>query len=131
MERASLAARHGLSRKALEMLLESHPAIFGKAVAEMQLDLMLEAGRAYDVRSWLDSRYEALLGFSPYHLLEVQAAAACGDYAGADAELDVLGKPLRQVALSAEQLAPVRSAVAFGSAWRRWPVRPWVPASAT
>jgi hypothetical protein len=113
LERASLAARHGLSRKALEMLLESHPAIFGKAGAQMQLDLMLEAGRSYDVRSWLDSRYEALLGFSPYHLLEAQAAAACGDYAGADAELEVLGKPLRQVALSAEQLAPVRSAVAL------------------
>jgi tetratricopeptide (TPR) repeat protein len=113
LERASLAARHGLSRQALEMLLESHPAIFGKAGAQMQLDLMLEAGRSYEVRSWLDPRYEALLGFSPYHLLEAQSAAACGDYAGADAELDELGKPLRQVALSADQLAPVRSAIAL------------------
>ena len=113
LERAGLAARHGLSRKALEMLLESHPAIFGKAGAQMQLDLMLESGRAYEVRSWLDPRYEALLGYSPYHLLEAQAAAACGDYSGADAELDALGKPLRQVGVSADQLAPVRSAVAL------------------
>jgi tetratricopeptide (TPR) repeat protein len=113
MERASLAARHGLSGKALEMLLQSHPAIFGKAGAQMQLELMQEAGRSYDVRSWLDPRYEALLGYSPYHLLEAEAAAACGDYAAADAELDVLGQPLSQVGVSADQLAPVRSAVAL------------------
>ena len=87
-ERARLASHHGLSRKALEMLLASHPAIFGKSGAQMQLELMLQAGRAFEVRAWLEPDHEAVLGYSPYHWLQVQAAAACGDYAAADAELD-------------------------------------------
>jgi tetratricopeptide (TPR) repeat protein len=113
LDRARLAARHGLTRKALEMLLESHPAIFGKSGAQMQLGLMLQAGRAYEVRAWLEPEHEAVLGFSPYHSLQVQAAAACGDYAGADAELDKLGEEVRQVGVSPAQLVPVRSAVAL------------------
>jgi tetratricopeptide (TPR) repeat protein len=111
-DRARLAARHGLSRKALEMLLASHPAIFGKSGAQMQLELMLQAGRAFEVRAWLEPDHEAVLGYSPYHWLQVQAAAACGDYAAADAELDKLSEEVRQVGVSQEQHVPVRSAVA-------------------
>jgi hypothetical protein len=70
-----LAARHGLSRKALELLLDSHPAIFGRAGAVMQLDLMLGAGRAFEVRAWLEPEHEAVLGFTPYHALQAWAAA--------------------------------------------------------
>jgi hypothetical protein len=113
VDRARLAWRHGLSRKALEMLLDSHPAIFGKSGAELQLDLMLESGRAFEVRAWLEPEHEAVLGFSSYHSLQARAAAACGDYAAADAELDKLGEPLRQIQTSPEQLVPVRSAVAL------------------
>jgi hypothetical protein len=113
LDRARLAYRHGLTGKVLEMLLESHPAIFGKAGAELQLDLMLQAGRAFEVRAWLEPEHEAVLGFTVYHSLQARAAAACGDYAGADAELDQLGEPLRQVRISPEQLVPVRSAVAL------------------
>jgi hypothetical protein len=111
--RASLAARHGLSRKALEMLLESHPAVFGDAGVRLQLDLMMQAGRAFEVRAWLEPQHEAVLGFTPYHSLRAEADAACGDYAGADAELDVLGEKVRQVGISPKQLAPVRAAVAL------------------
>jgi hypothetical protein len=113
LDRARLAARHGLSRKALELLLESHPAIFGRAGAVMQLDLMLGAGRAFEVRAWLEPEHEAVLGFTPYHTFQALAAAACGDYRAADAELDKLGEPLRQVQISADQVVPVRSAVAL------------------
>jgi hypothetical protein len=112
-ERARLAARHGLARKALEMLLDSHPAIFGKGGAIMQLDLMLQAGRAFEVRAWLEPKHEAVLGSLIYHWLQVHSAAACGDYAAADAELDVLSEDLRQVRTSPEQLMPVRSAVSL------------------
>jgi hypothetical protein len=110
-DRARLAARHGLSRKALEMLQESRFDIFGKSGAELYLDLMLQAGQAFGVRASLEPGYEAVLGYSPYHWLQVQTAAACGDYAGADAELDKLGEQLRQVQITPEQLVPVRSVV--------------------
>src|SRR5262249_33208179 len=45
LDRAGVASRHGLSRQALEMLLASHPAIFGRAGAQLQLELILQAGR--------------------------------------------------------------------------------------
>jgi hypothetical protein len=113
LDRARLAARHGLTRKALEMLLESHPAIFGKSGAQMQLDLMLRSGRAFEVHSWLEPQHEAELGFSSYHLLQAQAAAACGGYADADAELDALSQELRHVGITPELLVPVRTAIAL------------------
>jgi hypothetical protein len=112
-DRARLASRHGLSRKALEMLLDSAPAIFGKAGAQMQLELMLQAGRAFEVRAWLEPEHETVLGYQPYHWLRLQADAACGDYAAADAELDKLSEEVREVGVSQKELMPVRSAVAL------------------
>ncbi len=106
LDRAELAARHGLTRKALDMLLASHPVIFGQGGTQMQLELMLKAGRAYEVR-------QTVLGSPLYHALQVQAAAACGDYKAADEQLDLLAEPLRQVGFSQEQVLPVRPAVAL------------------
>jgi hypothetical protein len=54
-----------------------------------------------------------VLGFSNYHSLQVQAAAGCGDYAGADAALEKLSEPMRQVQTSATTLVPVRSVIAL------------------
>jgi tetratricopeptide (TPR) repeat protein len=113
LERARVAARHGLTRKALDMLLRSSPAIFGKAGTQTQLDLMLQGGRAYDVRDWVEPEHEVLLGFTPYHSLRAQAAVACGDYAAADAELDQLSGRLREVGISRDQVIPVRGAVSL------------------
>jgi tetratricopeptide (TPR) repeat protein len=113
LDRASLAARHGLSRKALDMLLESHPAIFGKSGLQLQLELMMKGGRASDVHAWLEPQHEDVLGFRRYHLLQAEAAAASGDYAAADAELDTLSEQLRQVGISGDKFVPVRSAIAF------------------
>ncbi len=121
-DRASLAARHGLARKALDMLLGSHPVIFGKSGLQLQLDLMMRGGRAGEVRAWLDPQYEDALGFARYHSLQAQAAAACGDYAAADAELDTLSQQLRLVGISKDHFVPVRSAIAFrvgDAAWAR------------
>jgi tetratricopeptide (TPR) repeat protein len=111
-DRADLAYRHGLAGKALAMLLGSHPAIFGKRGARLQLDLMLESGRAYEVRAWLEPAHESVLGFSSYHWLRAQAAAACGDYAGVEKELDLVSQEWRQVRVSPTRLLPVRAAVA-------------------
>jgi tetratricopeptide (TPR) repeat protein len=110
-DRASLAYRHGLRGKALEMLLGSHPAIFGKAGTRLQLNLMLELGRAYEVRAWLEPEHESVVGFSSYHQLRAQAAAACGDYAEVEVELDQLSEEWRQV-LTETGVLPVRTAVA-------------------
>jgi hypothetical protein len=113
VDRARLAQRHGLHRQALEQLLASNLPIFGKAGALMELDLMLGSGRAFDARDRMLPDLEAVIGFTPYHSLQACAAAACGDYAGADAELDRLGEPLRQLQVSPKELAPVRRAMAL------------------
>jgi hypothetical protein len=74
---------------------------------------MLQAGRAFEVRAWLEPEHEAMLGFTPYHGLRAQAAAACGDYADADDDLELRSEDLRQVRLSADKLMPVRTVAAF------------------
>lgn len=113
LDRARLACRYGLTRKALEMLLESHPAIFGKAGTELQLELMLQAGRAFEVRAWLEPEQETMLGFWSYHSFQAQAAAACGEYTAADAELDKLGEQIRVIQTSPEKVMPVRTVIAL------------------
>lgn len=113
LARARLALRHGLAHKALEMLLRSHPAIFGNAGALLQLDLMLQSGQGFAVRAALDPQLENMLGFVPYHSLQSRAAVACGDYAAADAELESLGERFRQVQIEPGKLAPIHSAMAL------------------
>jgi tetratricopeptide (TPR) repeat protein len=113
LQRAQLAARSGLSRKALEMLLESDAAIFGAAGAEYELQLLLQAGQAYKVRVWLTPEHEEQIDFFEYHWIKARAAASCGDYAEADTELERSSLPLRVIALPPGLLVPVRSAVAF------------------
>jgi tetratricopeptide (TPR) repeat protein len=113
LERARLAARYGLTRKALEMLLASYPAIFGREGVEYELDLMMQAGQGYQIRDWLEPKHEAQIDFAVYHWLKARAAASCGDYAEADAEVDKGCEPLRQIGLSPELFVPVRSAVAL------------------
>lgn len=113
LSRATLAARYRLTRKALEMLLASYPAIFGTDGVKMQLDLMLKAGRAYEIRAWLTPEHEREIGFSRYHWIQAQAAAACGDYAAADAELEKGSQVLQSVAFLPKIFLPPRSDLAF------------------
>lgn len=111
--RADMAARNGLSRKALQMMLESSPAIFGRPGVEYELDLMIKAGQGYEVRDWLEPDYESKIDFQKFHWLKARAAASCGDYAEADAELDRGGEPLRGIGRPPKLLLPVRSGAAF------------------
>jgi tetratricopeptide (TPR) repeat protein len=104
LDRARLAARHGLTKMALDLLLESHPAIFGKAGAKLQLELMLLAGRAFEVR--------AVLRDSPHFWLRAQAAAACGDYSEADADLEQVSEERRRIPYTKDLVLPVRLAMA-------------------
>jgi tetratricopeptide (TPR) repeat protein len=124
LNRASLAARHRLTRQALELLLASYPAIFGAVGVEMQLNLMLKAGRAYEVRDWLTPQVENLIGFSIFHWVEAQAAAACGDYADADLEMHRLSEVLQNVPFMPGRVVPARSSVALrvGGAFLAHPV---------
>jgi hypothetical protein len=73
---------------------------------------MLELGRAYEVRAWLEPKHESVLGFGPYHWLRAQAAAACGAYAEVEEELDKVSQEWRQVRVGGAKLLPVRTAVA-------------------
>ncbi len=113
LDRAQLAARFGLSRRALEMMQESSPAIFGRAGVEYQLDLMMQAGQCYEIRDLLEPEHEQKINFATYHWVQARAAASCGDYAGAEAELDRGSEPMRRIGLSSKMFVPVRSAVAF------------------
>jgi hypothetical protein len=113
LARAQLAARYGLSRQALELLLESNPAIFGKSGVEYELELMLQAGQSYQVRDTLEPKHEKQIDFFKYHWLKARAAASCGDYAEADEALDKGSEPLLRIGLSRQLLVPLRSAMAF------------------
>jgi tetratricopeptide (TPR) repeat protein len=116
LDRAQLAARFGLTRKALEMLQESYPDIFGRPGMEYELDLMMKAGQSYEVRELLGPVPELktdLDTYHTYHWLRARAAASCGDYAEADAELDKDCEPFRRIGLSAKLLVPVRSGMAL------------------
>lgn len=111
LDRAQLAARFGLARKALEMLQESYPAIYGKAGAEYRLDLMIKAGQGFEILEVLAPEVEFKI--SQYHWLKARAAAGCGDYAQADAELDKDTEPIRRVGLSPKLFVPVRTGMAL------------------
>lgn len=54
-----------------------------------------------------------LCGFRRYHMLLAEAAAASGDYAAADGELEALSLPLRQVGISSDKFVTVRSSIAL------------------
>jgi hypothetical protein len=85
-----VALVHGLAGKALEILLASDVSVFGAEGAQTQLDLMLSTGRVHDVRTLLEEDLKGLLGPSRYHWLRVLMAAALGDYAEADRELQAM-----------------------------------------
>ncbi len=86
LEKALAASDMGLKGKALELLLESDVAAFGPRGMELELELLLMAGRAADVRDWTSPEHEAALGGASYHWLRVRALAASGEYASAEEE---------------------------------------------
>lgn len=88
LNQAILALDLGLGRKALDILLASDVAAFGKRGTEIELNLLLTVGRLHEAREWLTPEFEVELGAESYHRLRILLAAANGDYEPADAELD-------------------------------------------
>jgi tetratricopeptide (TPR) repeat protein len=93
--RAFLAYRKGLKGKALEELLKSDIAAFGDQGLRLELELLLQTGRARDVHAWTDAEHKAKLGESSYHMMRAQALAASGDYEAAEWECEVLAQSLQ------------------------------------
>lgn len=85
--KARLAESNGLPGYALEQLLKSNYAEFGREGAIFQLYLLLHAGRTADFRMMIDPEQEPVLGTFNFHWLQILLAAADGDYARADEHL--------------------------------------------
>lgn len=92
-DRALTAAQRGLVGKARDLLLKSDISAFGLQGMELELDLLLRTGRPNDVLDWTTPELEQSLGSFKYHWFRVQAYAAAGDIANADAELAALCGP--------------------------------------
>jgi hypothetical protein len=90
-DRAQLAAEKGLAAKALDLLLHSDVAAFGTPGTLLELRLLLQTGRADDVRDWAPDQ-RAALGEPGYHWLRARALAAGGDYGQAEEECDELAR---------------------------------------
>jgi tetratricopeptide (TPR) repeat protein len=88
-DRAVLAVRYGLGGRARDMLLKSDVASLGATGTELELNLLLQTGRADDVREWTTATPEVRgsLGDFLYHSLRAQALIAVGEYDAADLEL--------------------------------------------
>jgi tetratricopeptide (TPR) repeat protein len=86
LERALNASEKGLKKRALELLQESDVANFGARGMELELGLLLTAGRPQDVRDWTTPQHKEALGAASYHWLRARARAACGDYEAAEEE---------------------------------------------
>jgi len=85
--KARLAESNGLPGYALDHLLRSNYAEFGREGAVLQLHLLLHAGRTRDFRAMIDPGQEAAMGTFHFHWLQTLLAAADGDYEEADAHL--------------------------------------------
>jgi tetratricopeptide (TPR) repeat protein len=117
LERATMAVDQGLAGKARDLLLESDFAAFGPAGMRLELELLLQTGRARDVREWTTPELEVDLGPPAYHWLRGRALAATGDYASAEEECAELGKWLA-AADRGQQSGQHRQAMSMlGSSW--------------
>ncbi len=97
LERVKLAIRKELPGKARDMLLESHVAAFGPQGMELELELLLQTGRAKDVWQWTGPEQRALLPPERYHMLRIRALAATGEYARAEEECTQLNQEMAGV----------------------------------
>jgi hypothetical protein len=80
LDLAREAAALGLPGLALETLLKSDSSEFGPEGSKLELELLLWAGRAEDVRAWADPDLKASLGALAYHEILAGLAAATGEY---------------------------------------------------
>jgi hypothetical protein len=112
VRRAQLAAARGLPARALEILVGADSTTLGREGALLEVRLLLLAGRAPEVRTWLDSLRGGALEGAELNWLRAQLAAARGDYALADRDLQAMAS--RTISLGELGLkdVPFRSAAA-------------------
>jgi hypothetical protein len=89
--RARLAERLGLAGLALDLLLASDLAAFGKEGMLIELELLLSSGRGDEARAWLEPKHMNFLGEFAYHWIGARLAVDAGDYDDADAHLQQMG----------------------------------------
>ncbi len=94
LEQAFLAREQGLGSKALDILLASDVAVFGKRGAELELELLLAAGRIKEAREWLAPSQEIDLDQDSYQRFRILVAAIDGDYQTCAKELTQLAASL-------------------------------------
>lgn len=111
--RAQLAQRLGLGQLALDLLLESDVAAFGRQGMLAELELLLLAGRIPEARAWLEDRHERFLGTGEFRWLKTRIAAATGDYDAADEHLRKLTADSARLAELGEQRIDLTVALAI------------------
>jgi hypothetical protein len=104
--RARLAERLGLAEKALDLLLASDVAAFGKDGMQIELEMLLSTGRIEEAGSWLEPQQLSFLGEFNYRWLQARMAAAEGNYEVADEQLREM--TIESVNLAALKDAPVQ-----------------------
>ncbi|MBV9123594.1 MAG: hypothetical protein JO112_09570 [Planctomycetes bacterium] len=114
LERAQQAHRQGLAGKALQILLASDYSGFGPKGMELELYLLLTTGRVKEVREWMSPDQEDLLGEDAYQWLQIQLAAATGDYQLADHDLEEWIARSVQVPELGQSTLTVRTVLAMG-----------------
>jgi tetratricopeptide (TPR) repeat protein len=113
LERALLAESAGLPGKALDILLASDTASFGREGALKELQLLLYTGRLSEFRSWMEPEQEEPLGKINYHWLRAELAAADGGYAMADEDLRAMTLTRWAIPEMRLQNLPFREAMAL------------------
>jgi hypothetical protein len=114
-DRAAYALRRGLPRKGLDILLQSDTADFGPPGLRLELLLLLICGRVDDIRAWLEPEHRLAVGDANYDWLQAQAAAAVGDYAGADENLAAMAASIRPVQVGRTFVLPARPGMALAA----------------
>jgi hypothetical protein len=92
LDRVRMLFEKGLRGKARDLLLESDASAFSEKGTQVELRLLLETGRAKQVREWTQDTpdLKTLLGASAFHWMRAQALAASGDYQAAEEECEQL-----------------------------------------
>ena len=105
----------GLAGKALSILLASDVSVFDRAGMAMELELLLHTGRTAEVRDWPDAvKARDLLGAQRYLEVQVQLAAASGDYRQADDDLEELAEEMHAIEAPGGGRLPIRAAEGAG-----------------
>jgi hypothetical protein len=86
-ERAQKAIEMELAKLALDTMLDADSAAFGRAGINMEMELLLLAGRAYDVRDWLTENLINVMGELDFRWTRARMYAVLGDYELADEAL--------------------------------------------